>query len=245
MKFVAFFCLFSLHSMSQNTILGISAHYSYQIPMGDMGTKFGNNSNVSIGCNVKSRKNWTLGVEGAFIFGSKYKNLEPLGSYISSGGFVIGKESSIETPTYEGRGGNFTLEIGKIIPINKQNLNSGIHAKLGFGYFFHKANLSIDPILVPQLSDVYQQGYDHAESGWSVNPYIGYTLYGKQRLLNFSLGIQGILAFTKSDRVWDFATDKSIQNETYTNFLIGPKATFTIPIYKSSISELKDQFYYN
>lgn len=242
---VLFFSLLGRNSYSQNTILGISANYSYQLPFGDFSNKYSANNNVGITFGIKTNKNFTFGIEGSFIFGSSYKNTEPLGSIVTSGGFVLGKDGSVEYPSFEGRGGNFIAEIGKIIPIDKNNLNSGIHIKIGGGYFFHKAYLGIDPLSIPQLNEIYQQGYDHAEAGWSFNPYLGYTHYGKQKLFNFSLGVQSIFSFTKSQRNWDFVSNTSIKDATYSNIQIGPKATFTIPIYKSTKKELKNQFYYN
>ena len=144
---------------SQETFFGGTAHYMYQFLSGDVSQHYGSNNNLGFNLNVKLRNNITLGVEGQFLFGSQYKDLSVLGNMVTSGGFIIGEDNSIETPELEGRGGNFFVEVGKIFSLNNKNKNSGLHIKGGVGYLFYSAYNTADVRSVTQLSGEYFNGF--------------------------------------------------------------------------------------
>lgn len=250
MKFnLLFILLLSLafNLNSQDTKIAFSAHYSYQFPLGYLSQDYGANSNVGGNINVKLSNNFTFGVEGQFLFGSKYKDYSLLGDIVTSDGFIIGSGMSTEVPEIEGRGANIFVEVGKIFPLNKNNLNSGLHAKFGLGYAFYAAYINVDQGVVTQLGGNYHQGYNRLQAGLSFNSYFGYTFYGKDKLFNASAGIQIMYANMKNQGTIDFATGNPIDNTTSSsNILIGPKVCFSIPLKTiKRIDPKADGYFYN
>jgi hypothetical protein len=235
------------HIFAQDTKIAFTAHYSYQIPMGDLSQFYCNNSNVGANVNIKLASNFTLGLEGQFMFGSKYKDFSLLGGMVTSDGFIIGKNQSIEVPEIEGRGGNFFAEIGKIFPLGKSNLNSGLHGKFGLGYMFYSAYTNAEINTVTQLGGNYRDGYNRLQSGISFNSYIGYTLYGKDKLINGSAGVQMIYSSMKYDGTIDFATGKSNEGlAPFSNILIGPKVSFSVLLKTiKRVDPKSDGYFYN
>lgn len=245
--FLIFFICIQFRVYSQDTKIAFTGHYSYQIPAGDLANLYGNNSNVGGNLNVKFSNNFTFGIEGQFIFGSTYKDYSLLGNMVTTDGFIIGTGMSPEVPSIEGRGGNFFAEIGKIFPLYKNNLNSGIHAKFGLGYVFYSTFVIVDQGVVTQLGNNYSQGYNRLQSGMSYNSFLGYTFYGKDKFFNASAGIQAIYSNMAPQGTVDFATGKLIDNTiSNSNFLIGPKVSFSI-ILKSivRIDPKADGYFYN
>lgn len=248
---LVFSTLFAQTICSQATIIGVSPHFMYQFPLGDLGTKFSSNSNFGANVNLKLKSNWTFGIEGQYIFGSDYKDYTNFGSAITSGGFVIGRDPgfndyTVESPSIEGRGGNFFLELGRILPLSKKDLNSGIHIKAGAGVIYYKTTLFIDEIYAKQFSGGYSIGYNRQESGTSFNFYTGYTFYSENRFLNGSIGIQYIYFNSTYSNTYDYANNKSVAGSSFSNFLIGPKVSMTI-IIRSFEQKGKgaDDYFYN
>lgn len=239
-------CLQSI-AFSQDTKFAFTGHYSYQLPAGDLSSLYGNNSNVGGNINVKLSNNFTFGIEGQFIFGSSFKDYSLLGNMVTSDGFIIGTGMSPEVPDLEGRGGNFFVEIGKIFPLYKSNLNSGLHAKFGLGYAFYSTYVNIDQKIVTQLSGNYSQGYNRLQSGLSYNSFLGYTFYGKDKFFNASAGIQIMYSSMTSQGTVDFATGIPIDNaKSNSNFLIGSKVSFSIILKTiNRVDPKADGFFYN
>lgn len=218
----------------------------YQFSMLDVSKDYGSNSNLGGNLNVKFENNFTLGVEGQFMFGSKYKDLSFLGDMVTSSGGIIDNELNTSIPEVDGRGGNFFIEGGKIFPMNNSNKNSGWHLKMGAGYMFYSAYVSADTKLITQLSGQYSDGYNRLESGWSATSFIGYTYFSKNKTVNGSLGIQGIYSSTKYEGNVDFATGNPVDKSTKSNLWIGPKASVTLVLkrFKKDIAP-SDGYYYN
>jgi len=231
---------------SQETFFGGTAHYMYQVLSGDKSQQYGSNSNLGFNLNVKLRNNITLGMEGQFLFGSQYKDLGVLGNMVTSGGFIIGEDNSIETPELEGRGGNFFVEVGKIFPLNNKNKNSGLHIKGGLGYLFYSAYNTADVRSVTQLSGEYFNGYNRLESGLSVNSFLGYTLYSKSKLVNGSIGLQMIYSTTKFQGALDYSTGLVHDQSARSSFFIGPKIGMTVVLKRFMKQDPKsDGYFYN
>ena len=247
-----FVLLFPFLSFSQKdstkkiqSIVMFSPSFGYQFAFGKHADFFTNNSRAAMNISYKFPSNITVGVEAAFMFGAEVKDLSLLGDMTNSNGFILGKNLTVEQPSLEGRGGHLNFEVGKIFTLSKKDPHSGIHLKGGLGYMFYSAYASTDFLNIPQLNNDYLNGYDRAMGGVSFSQYIGYTFFGSGRLLNFSLGIENIFAFTSSLRTWDFKENKSIENLKETKWMIGPKLYFTIPLYIKNKSYFTDNYFYN
>lgn len=232
---------------AQEAKIAFTPHYAYQMPMGGISDYYGNNSNVGANLNVKLANNFTFGLEGQFLFGSQYKDLTLLGNIVTSNGFIIGNNQSIEIPDVQGRGLNCFAEVGKIFPLNKTNLNSGIHIKAGLGYMYYSAYVVADPVVITQISSEYADGYSRLQSGLSFNSFLGYTLYSKDKFFNCSGGLQITYAGLKHDGTIDFATNTPYDKSSSTScFLIGPKVCFSLILKTFKKSEPKgDGYFYN
>jgi hypothetical protein len=247
-KKLVFLLLFfaTLNSSAQETIIGATMHYMYQLPTGSIATQYGSNSNAGFGLNIKLVNNFTFGAEGQFMFASKYNDVSVLGSMVTSGGFIIGENNTIEIPELEGRGGNFFLEAGKIFPLGTKNLNSGLHIKAGVGYLFYSVYNNADVSSVTQLGGEYFNGYNRLESGWSLQSFIGYTLYSNSRLLNGSIGVQTIYTSTSFKGTADYATSLNPDQSGRNSLFIGPKIALTIALKRFQKKDPKgDGYFYN
>lgn len=230
---------------AQDAIFGLNFSYNYQIPFGDLADKYSNNSNFGGHLIYKHNKNWTAELGGDFLFGSDYKDLNFLGSMVTDG-FVIGNNLQPEVPQVEGRGGHFYGMIGKIFPLSKENLNSGLHAKLGLGYLFYNALVRSDPVTMPQISGNYLAGYNRLEAGISLNGYLGYTIFSKEGFINGSAGIQVTNTNTSYLNNWDYAKNESTEGKTFSNWLLGPKLTMTLILKRFTVTQTgKDGYFYN
>lgn len=238
--------MISLELVSQETFFGGTAHYMYQLPVGDIANHYGSNSNAGFNLNVKLHNNITIGLEGQFMFGSKYRGDSLLGDMVTSNAFIIGSNYTIETPELEGRGGNFFAEVGKIFPLNQKNKNSGLHIKGGIGYLFYSVYTAANVQSITQLGGDYANGYNRLESGWSLNSFIGYTLYSKNKLINGSIGLQAIYTNTKFLGVHDYAKAAPPDRSTRSSLFIGPKLSVTVVLKRFMKQDpTSDGFFYN
>ena len=231
---------------AQETFIGGTAHYMYQLPAGDISKQYGSNSNAGFNLNIKLANNFTLGVEGQFMFGSRYNDMSVLGTLVTSNGFIIGENNIIEIPELEGRGGNFFAEIGKIFPLNQKNKNSGFHIKGGLGYLFYSVYTNADVQSITQLRGDYANGYNRLESGFSLNTFMGYTLYSKNKMINGSIGLQAIYSSTKFQGVYDYAKAAPPDQSARSSLFVGPKLGMTV-VFKRFIKQdpKSDGYYYN
>jgi len=238
--------IYTVRTFAQETIIGATAHYMYQFPLGDIATQYGSNSNAGFGLNIKLVNNFTLGIEGQFMFSGKYNDYTILGSMTTSGGFIIGENNILELPELESRGGNFFAEVGKIFPLNSKNKNSGLHIKAGLGYLFYSVYTNADVVSITQLSGEYMKGYNRLESGMSAQCFLGYTIYSNSRLLNGSIGLQAIYANTKYQGIVDYASGVAPDASTRSSLFIGPKIAITIALKRFQKKDPKaDGYFYN
>lgn len=231
----------------QDAFIYISPHYMYQFPMGKIGGEYTKNSNIGANLSIKLPSNLTLGAEGQYLFGGNYKDLNFLGSMVTSGGFILGENLVIENPVIESRGGNFLLEVGKIFPSNKKkNASSGWHIKAGLGYLFYSVYANVSTSVVTQLGGSYDNGYNRLESGLSFNSFFGYTFFSKNKMLNGSAGLQGIYTSTKYQGTIDFATGQPLDKSARSSFLLGPKVSISIVLkrFRKEVAE-GDGYFYN
>lgn len=231
---------------SQRTLLGFTPHYSYQISAGDLGDKYTNNSNIGANIFLKLKSNWTFGIEGQFLFGSNYRDLSFLGSMVTDGGFILDKNLGTSIPDIQGRGSNFFVEAGKILPLDKTIPDCGLHLKLGLGMMSYKALINVDDIDVTQLAGSYVYGYNRAEEGLSINTYLGYTFYSTNKFVNGSFGIQMIYFSSSYVNKLNYVNGNSLEGQRFSSVLIGPKASIILVLKTFSNNSVpKDGYYFN
>ena len=98
--------------------------YAYQIPGGDISSRFGGNSNVGIDFLYKTKSNWLFGADWQYMFGGKVKE-QILNGLITEQGYIIGSDGLPADINITQRGYSSTLKFGKLFPIIGPNKNSG------------------------------------------------------------------------------------------------------------------------
>lgn len=209
----------------------ISFSYSYQVPGGDMATRFGPNSNVGLSFHIKTKKNIFYGIEGGYLFGNKVSEFGLMSNLLTSADEILSNSGEISEVLIQQRGLIVTLNGGKLFPIRKGNVNSGILVKGGMGYMQHKIRLETQLHIVTQLEDEYAKGYDRLTSGVAFSQFVGYYHMSDSRLTNFTIGFESFQGLTQGRRSWNFDT-QTRDDELRTDLLFGLRAAWIIHIYK-------------
>ncbi len=208
------------------------ATYAYQIPRGDAVKRFGNNSSIGGGFQIKTKKNWLFGAEFNYMFGGRIKNQESiLSSIINSDGFLITSSGEYADINFTEAAYNFSLKAGKIFPVFGSNPNSGILISLQPGFLQHKIKINNPNNTAPQLAGDYKYGYDEMANGFCATEFLGYMYMGNHRLLSFYAGFEFTQAFTKNRRAYNFNTmtfNSGYNHDYYYSFRVG----WLIPLYK-------------
>ena len=236
------FFSFSQKKKEKNITPSISFNFGYQIPGGDMATRYGNNFNVGGAFWLKLKNNIILGIDGYYLFSNNLKEeaYTTLNGIKTSDGNIIDKYGSYSTISMTERGYYFGLKAGKIFVITKGNANSGILVTVGGGFLEHHINIENEGNRTPQILNEYKKGYDKLVNGFAFQEFIGYLYMGKSRLINFIIGFEFTQGFTKSRRTFDFQLMK-YDDKNRLDLLYGIRIAWLIPFRKREPAD----FYYN
>ncbi|MEI7597080.1 MAG: hypothetical protein WCK02_15135 [Bacteroidota bacterium] len=229
----AFLPLFSQVNVKDSVIQTtfLSAHYSYNLPGGDLKDRFGSNSIIGGKFSLKTRKNWIFEIQGNFIFGNTVNENSILDSLRNSDGNIINGNGEVASVNLFERGFSFTANAGKIFPVFGPNKNSGIVFSNGIGFLQHKIRIENFMNTVPQIKDDYKKGYDRLSNGFAMTQFLGYLYLGNKRIYSFYLGIEVSEAWTKSRRSYDFDLMKKDEKSRF-DIMSGLKVGWIIPLYK-------------
>ncbi len=242
--------LFSIAMFSQKTstneekklIPSISFNFGYQIPGGDLASRFGNNSNIGGSFWLKLPSNIIFSIDGYYLFGNELKEeaTNIFDGIKNSDGNIIDKYGKFSTILLSERGYYFGIKSGKVFNIGSKNKNSGIIATFGVGFIEHHINIENDGNRTPQILDEYKKGYDKLVNGIALQQFVGYIYYGKRNLTNLVIGVEFTQGFTKSRRSYDFSIMK-YDNKNRKDLYYGVKIGWLIPFLKRAPAD----FYYN
>lgn len=208
------------------------ATYAYQLPGGDMAKRFGGNSSVGGGVQIKTKKNWLFGAECDYLFGNRVKDQFSILSNIStSDSFLITTDGQYADVFFNEQGFLVSLKAGKIFPVFGPNPNSGILLTLQPGFLQHKIKITNPNNTVPPLRGDYKKGYDELANGFSLTEFIGYFYMGNKRFVSFYAGFEFTQAFTKCRREYNFNT-RSRDTEQKFDFFYSFRAGWLIPFHK-------------
>jgi hypothetical protein len=211
----------------------IQIHYGLTWPGGDLAERFGVNSNVGLSLSRKTSNNWIWGAGFDYIFGSQVREDNILDNISTSDGNIIDADGLYaEIYLYE-RGYQVSGKFGKIIPLDKLHLNSGLMLTAGAGYLTHRIRIENPGNLAPQVYGDYKKGYDRLSGGFSLNQYIGYVYFGQNKLANFFAGFEFTEAFTQELREYNFDTQAPGQEKRF-DLLYGIRLGWIIPFQKKS-----------
>jgi len=222
-------------------LLGLS--YAFQLPEGDLKSRFGTNSSIGVHFLNKTKKNWIWGVDWTFTFSSQSQVKEPMmlfDSINTANGNVVDANGEYATLLFYERGWTSAVKFGKLFPIWGQNKNSGICLLTGVGYMQHKIRIEDKFNRTPQLTKEYRKGYDRLTSGLMLSQFVGYLFLSNNRLLNFYAGFEIMAGFTKNRRSFNFDTMEQDAKQRL-DMYYGPRIGFILPLYK----RMPNDFYYN
>jgi hypothetical protein len=231
--------VFAKESFGQNGIkdtipssgVMINMSYAAQLPGGDLAKRFGFNSNVQLGVYYKFNSNWIIGIEGATIFGNVMRETGMLDSIATKDLNLIANDGNYSQVKYFERGYDIQITGGKVFPLSKKNLNSGLVVTLSAGYLRHHIRIETPSDWTPQASGDYLQGYDRLTAGVCVTEFAGYQYISKNRLFNFFAGFEFTQGFTKSLR-YDFDI-MSKNTSLRSDLLNGIRVGWILPILKT------------
>ena len=227
-------------ALTANNAVLISPYYSALFPMGELKQRFGFCNNVGINISLKAKHNWLIGIEGAYLFGSKVKENPIIPILTYSTGQVIGIDGTLGDARLQLSGFQIALRVGKIIPFSKKHPNSGIVVSIAPGFIQHKILININTNNYPQLDADYKKGYDRMTNGPSVAGGLGYLFLERKRFLSFYGGLDYAIGFTQERRNWNF-DQMSADHHQRLDMLIGIKLIWNIPVFTNKDNEV---YYY-
>ena len=163
--------------------------------------------NFGVDIMYKFRSNWVLGVEGNLYFGNdNLKHREERLPMLYADGVIIGGGGGDAGVEAFNRGLSFIGSVGKIIPVSRNNPNSGIFLSLGAGFTQSQIIYSVQAEEAPQLDGDYANLYDHQQRGPVLMENIGYWFMSNEKAyFNFILSFEMQQHFTHSTR--DYVID--------------------------------------
>jgi hypothetical protein len=206
--------------------------YALQFPGGDNTAYFGYNSTIGAGITYKTNKNWLHSLNANFIFGDQVTNRNELLQMITtSTGEIIDGDGTFTSLTLFQRGYHIHFQTGKIFNLFAPNPNSGIFIQGGAGFLSHHIRIESQFGTAPQIEGDYGKGYDKMRGGFALAAEAGYLLMSNSRVLNFSLSLEYIHAWTASMRDYNFES-MGPDNNNYSDNYFGIRLSWMIPGYK-------------
>ncbi|MBI2968000.1 MAG: hypothetical protein HYY40_09325 [Bacteroidetes bacterium] len=220
----------------------IGAGYAYQVPGGDMAKRFGNNSSAGALVYYKSKANWFYGIDFNFLFSGNVKETGMMDSITTSSGQLIDQGGFLANVFFQERGFSLSVKTGKRIDFLTANVNSGPVIMVSGGFLQHKIRIDYNKNInnpIPQIEGEYKKGYDRLSNGPVLSEFIGYTYFGKNRMVNFIAGFEFFQAWTKNRR---FNIDLQRRNNAQRlDLLYGIRISWVFPVFR----RLPDKYYYN
>lgn len=227
---------------SVSSMVWTNANFSMQWPIGDLGKLYKSNFSIGTGFTYKTSNHWTFDVHFNYCFGANIKDSTLLENLLTSKGDLIDGNGLKATLYMEGQYWHVGAGIGRIIPVSKTYLNSGIWIRANVGFIRHKIHFTDVDNQIPQIGGDYRKGYDKRSSGIFLSQFIGYLHIGKSRVASFYGGIEFMEMWTKLDRNYDFNTGPTKDLKNKFSGLIGFKVGWIVPLYTQ---KHQMTYYYN
>ncbi len=222
---------------SESTFTSIFAlNYKANFSGGTLAKRWGFSNTIGADVNFKFKNGLTFGVDGGFMFGNRFKQLEIFDNVINSSGTITSQAGTISTVLFLMRGMNVNGTIGYVFNQLGHNANSGLWVNAGVGFLGHKIRVETQEDQVVNLEGDYLKGYDHLTMGINTKQFVGYLFQNDKRFLNFYVGVEFIQGFTKNVRNYNFHT-KGPENDLQLDMINSVKFGWMIPIYKRQVKE--------
>jgi hypothetical protein len=225
---------------ASNAVL-ISPYYCPLLPIGELSNRFGFSNNAGMNISFKVRGNWLIGIEGDYLFGSRVKE-DVIAPLLTHSTFqLIGTDGTLGDIPLLLSGFEIAFRVGKVIPLSRKHLNSGLVISLAPGYMQHKIWINDNTNNFTQLDPIYKKGYDRLTNGAMLGSGFGYQFMEKRRFLNFYGGVDFAMGFTKEVRNWNFDLMSADKHQRL-DMLIGLRLAWIIPVYTNN--RATEHYYY-
>lgn len=209
-----------------------SADLAYHFPQYDMKKWFYNDATIGASYGIKTDNNWTFGIDFSYLWGESIRNRDSiLWNIAGADGNITDGNGQPAVINYSESGWTGTISVGKVFPLNKKNLNSGLWVKAGMGFLQHKILIDNPNNVAPQIKDDYKKGYDKLSNGFSCSQFVGYLWISKRSVINAYAGFEAIEGWTKLRRTVDYNTGLPDNTRKF-DLMIGFKIGAIIPIFK-------------
>ncbi len=222
-----------------SNVVIISPIYTAQFPFGNMRDRFGFNNLFGMQVSYKTKKNWMVGVEGSFLFGTVVRENYVLDNISLGSGQHIGQNNDLIQPKLQEMGANIKFTFGKVVPFSEKYPDAGLLFLTGFGFLSHQININVRSASLPQLSKTYRKGYDRLANGPVISQFIGGVFMARRKYLSAYAGVQFDLGFTQGRR-YDFYSMQQLHDKRLDMFL-GIRVGWIIPVFTQTTDK---EFYY-
>lgn len=242
MKYILFILLlviFSSTEAQENKQSAFTFNYNYQIPIGNLAITFGNSSAVGGAYFFETANNIFYGFEGNYLFGDNVKDSTLFDNISTLTGSIIGADGHYANINLFQRGFDAYLFAGYAFHFKESSL-SGFYVSQGVGYLQHKIFIDTKNQNIPQLNEEMKHGYDRFSNGFSSKLSVNYKYYSKSGKFQIGTGINYTMAYTKTQRTYDFSNNEYYSNKRKWDNLLGFKAELIIPIRRKN----EEKFHY-
>lgn len=219
----------------------ISPIFTAQWPFGNMADRFGYNSLFGAQFMYKMKKNWIIGAEGSFLFGTKLREDYVIDNITTTTGRLVGQQGELVSVKSQEQGFNIKFNFGKVIPFSHKYPDAGLMLLTGIGFLQHKIGLNVRESTLPQLDKTYRKGYDRMSNGPVISQFVGGVFMARKKFISMYAGMQIDLGFTENRRAHDFYLGKKL-NEKRLDMFLGVRVGWILPVFLQA-SE-KEYYYY-
>ena len=219
----------------------IAPNYCAQFPFGHVSQRFGFDNLFGLELLYKTNKNWLIGANGGFIYGTKSKQNYVFSTIATSTGQFITQYNDLTSIRPEEHGFNVQFTFGKIVPFSEKYPDAGLLFLTGVGMVQDKIAVSIKAAELPQLSPTYRKGYDRLCNGPVISQFIGGEFMARRKFISGYAGLQVDLSYTENRRPYDFYAMSKL-NDKGIDVFIGLKLAWVIPVFLQTSD--KEFFYY-
>lgn len=194
----------------------------------------------SLGCDYKYKSNWMVTLDGDLWFGYNSDNLEDraqrMGDIYTPGGYLLswgGYDGEVQAYN---RSLAVRAGVAKILPVIKNNPNSGIMFKLSGGWMMQKTvfNQDYTQSPVPQLNGNYAKLYDHLRNGALLTESVGFIFMSNMSTyVNFKVSFDVSQCISWSSRSYQIDNVMGLNGKDsnrYFDLMYGVRLTWMFPL---------------
>ncbi len=194
----------------------------------------------SLGCDYKYKSNWMVTLDGDLWFGYNSDNLEDraqrMGDIYTPGGYLLswgGYDGEVQAYN---RSLAVRVGVAKILPVIKNNPNSGIMFKLSGGWMMQKTvfNQDYTQSPVPQLNGNYAKLYDHLRNGALLTESVGFIFMSNMSTyVNFKVSFDVSQCISWSSRSYQIDNVMGLNGKDsnrYFDLMYGVRLTWMFPL---------------